>query len=150
VVAEAVEMAEPEALRRSHVLRLEGYPGSLLVNGDRARLLQVFSNLLNNAVKFTPEGGAIDLKLRVADGKVEVAVRDDGPGIPAARIGDIFNLFVQGEEHHSQLGQGLGLGLSLVQQLVALHGGDVSAYSAGIPGKGSEFLVRLPLADSPG
>jgi PAS domain S-box-containing protein len=146
IVAEAVEMAEPEALRRSHVLRLESIPGPVLVEGDRARLLQVFSNLLNNAVKFTPEGGAIDLSLRVRDGWAEASVKDNGNGIAPSRLRDIFNLFVQGEEQSPHLGQGLGLGLSLVQQLVSLHGGDVSAFSVGIPGKGSEFVVRLPLA----
>ena len=146
VVSEAVEMAEPDALRRSHVVRLDLGPQAAVVEGDRARLLQVFSNLLNNAVKFTPEGGAIDLNLQVRGDWVEVSVKDNGPGIPASRLRDIFNLFVQGEEHLSHLGQGLGLGLSLVQQLVTLHGGEVSAFSVGVPGKGSEFVVRLPLA----
>ena len=146
IVCEAVEMAEPEALRRSHVLRLDADPKQVMIPGDRTRLLQVFSNLLNNAVKFTPEGGAIDLRLRVSEPWVEVSVRDNGPGIEPARLRDGFNLFVQGEGHTAHLGQGLGLGLSLVQQLVALHGGEVAAYSAGVPGKGSEFVVRLPLA----
>ena len=145
IVAEAVEMAEPEALRRSHVLRLEMENKEVLVMGDRARLLQVFSNLLNNAVKFTPEGGAIDLRLRIDGAWAEVSVRDNGPGIEPSRLRDIFNLFVQGEDHGPQLGQGLGLGLSLVQQLVTLHGGEVAAYSAGVAGKGSEFVVRLPI-----
>ena len=146
VVREAVEMAEPEALRRSHVLRLDVRAPDARMRGDRARLLQVFSNLLHNAVKFTPDGGAIDLSLDVRDGWAEVSVRDNGPGIAAARLRDIFNLFVQGDEQPGHLGQGLGLGLSLVQQLVALHEGEVAAYSAGIEGKGSEFIVRLPLA----
>ena len=147
VATEAVEMAEPEALRRSHMLRMDAPRGPVMVRGDRARLLQVFSNLLNNAVKFTPEGGAIDLSLRLEEGWAEVSVRDNGPGIPASRLRDIFNLFVQGEEQSPHLGQGLGLGLSLVQQLVVLHGGEVSAFSTGVPGKGSEFVVRLPLAN---
>ena len=146
VVAEAVEVAEPEALRRSHVLRLGAAAQRVPVRGDRARLLQVFSNLLQNAVKFTPDGGAIDMSLQVRGEWAEVTVRDNGPGIAPARLRDIFNLFVQGEEHPGHLGQGLGLGLSLVQQLVALHGGEVSAFSTGVPGEGSEFLVRLPLA----
>ncbi|TAK39088.1 MAG: PAS domain-containing sensor histidine kinase [Lysobacteraceae bacterium] len=146
VVGEAVEMAEPEALLRSHVLRFDHAGVPAPVQGDRARLLQVFSNLLNNAVKFTPEGGAIDLSLHVRDGWAEVSVRDNGPGIAPARLRDIFNLFVQGEEHPAHLGQGLGLGLSLVQQLVTLHDGEIAAYSAGVAGKGSEFVVRLPLA----
>jgi PAS domain S-box-containing protein len=146
VLAEAVEMAEPEALRRGHVLRLDMDSGEAWVDGDRARLLQVFSNLLNNAVKFTPEGGGIDAVLRRGDGMVEVSVRDNGVGIDPRRLADVFNLFVQGKDDDADPGTGLGLGLSLVQQLVALHGGDVSAYSAGVPGKGAEFLVRLPVS----
>jgi PAS domain S-box-containing protein len=149
VLAEAVEMSEPEALHRGHVLRLDMQAGETWVDGDRARLLQVFSNLLNNAVKFTPEGGAIDATLRRAGGMVEVSVRDNGPGIAPGRLADIFNLFVQGEDRAETLGGGLGLGLSLVQQLVVLHGGDVSAFSTGVPGKGAEFVVRLPSSPAP-
>lgn len=147
VLAEAIEMAESDALRRGQTMRLELAHGETWVEGDRARLLQVFSNLLNNAVKFTPRGGAIDATLRRADGMAEVSVRDTGPGIEPHRLADIFNLFVQGEQEQENPGTGLGLGLSLVQQLVVLHGGDVSAFSAGVAGKGAEFLVRLPLAE---
>jgi PAS domain S-box-containing protein len=151
VLAEAIEMAEPDALRRRQVLRLEMVHGETWVDGDRARLLQVFSNLLNNAVKFTPKGGTINATLRRADGMAEISVRDNGPGIDPHRLADIFNLFVQGEHRpaNASVEAGLGLGLSLVQQLVVLHGGDVSAYSAGVPGKGAEFLVRLPLGEPP-
>ncbi len=149
VLAEAVEMAEPEARRRHHVLRLDMAPGNTWIHGDRARLLQVFSNLLNNAVKFTPNGGTIVVEMRRQDEHVEVSVRDNGPGIPPNRLSDIFNLFVQGDAQGDAringVAAGLGLGLSLVQQLVALHGGETSVFSAGIPGKGSEFVVRLPL-----
>ena len=148
VLEEAVEMAEPEALRRSHVLRLQADVAPAWIDGDHARLVQVFSNLIHNAVKFTPEGGAIDLRLH-ADGQwLDVSVRDNGPGIAPTRLRDIFNLFVQDEEQPAQLGQrqGLGLGLSLVQQLVVLHGGEVSAFSTGVAGKGAEFVVRLPCA----
>lgn len=145
VLHEAVEMAEPLALARSQLLTVETGGGEVPVRGDHARLVQVFSNLLNNAVKFTPEGGSISASLRVVDENAEVSVKDNGPGIPPARLADIFNLFVQGEEQPEHLGTGLGLGLSLVQQLVVLHGGDVGAFSAGVPGKGSEFVVRLPL-----
>src|SRR5690606_13084145 len=90
VVAEAVEMAEAEALRCAHVLSLDMAPGTTWVSGDRTRLLQVFSNLLNNAVKFTPPGGAIAVEMRRKETVVEVSVRDNGPGIPAHRIADIF------------------------------------------------------------
>lgn len=143
-IREAVEMVEPLALARSQLLTLDVGEGPFRVRGDHARLVQVFSNLLTNAVKFTPHGGKIAaVILRNAD-YVEVSVKDTGPGIAPARLGDIFKLFVQGDEEE-HLGSGLGLGLSLVQQLVTLHGGDVGAFSAGIPGKGSEFIVRLPL-----
>jgi PAS domain S-box-containing protein len=149
VLAEAIEMAEPEALRRSQVLHLESAPGETWVEGDRARLLQVFSNLLNNAVKFTPDGGKIGATLQRVDGMAEISIRDNGPGIDPRRLADIFNLFVQGEDQQTNAGAGLGLGLSLVQQLVTLHGGDVSAFSAGVPGKGAEFVVRLPIGEAP-
>jgi PAS domain S-box-containing protein len=149
VLAEAVEMAEPEALRRAHVLRLDMQSGQTWVDGDRARLLQVFSNLLHNAVKFTPEGGAIDATMRRVGDMVEISVRDNGPGIAPGRLADIFNLFVQGEDQSAALGGGLGLGLSLVQQLVVLHGGHISAYSTGVPGKGAEFVVCLPSSPAP-
>ena len=150
VLAEAIEMAEPDALRRGPTLRLEMAHGATWVEGDRARLLQVFSNLVNNAVKFTQRGGAIEAVLHRVDGMAEVSIRDNGPGIDPHRLSDIFNLFVQGDDQQANLGAGLGLGLSLVQQLVVLHGGDVAAFSAGVPGKGAEFLVRVPLGERPG
>lgn len=145
VVREAAEMLEPTALAKSQLLTVDVVPGQLRVNGDHARLVQVFSNLLANAVKFTPEGGKIVLSLLRSGDYAEASVKDDGPGIPPERLPDVFNLFVQGDDRHEHLGGGLGLGLSLVQQLVTLHGGDVGAFSAGIPGKGAEFIVRLPL-----
>ncbi len=145
ILREAVEMAEPGALDRAHVLSMEIEAGEAWIQGDHSRLLQVFSNLLNNAVRYTPPGGTIAARLRCDGRMAEVSVRDNGPGIPEHRIHEIFNLYVQGEESAERNGGGLGLGLSMVQQLVALHGGDVSVFSAGIPGKGSEFVVRLPL-----
>ena len=145
VLAEAVEMAEPEARQRDHMLHLDMVPGSTWIHGDRSRLLQVFSNLLNNAVKFTPNGGAIKITLRRDGANAEVSVRDNGPGIPPHRLDDIFNLFVQGDAEVDSVAAGLGLGLGLVQQLVALHGGQTSVFSAGIAGKGAEFVVCLPL-----
>src|SRR5690606_4705185 len=141
---EAAEMVEPQALGRSQLLTVEGASDHYPVRGDHVRLVQVFSNLLNNAVKFTPEGGKVVATIGAADGHAEVSVKDNGPGIAPERLGEIFNLFVQGEGQPAHLGAGLGLGLSLVQQLVELHGGDVGAFSTGVPGKGTEFIVRLP------
>jgi signal transduction histidine kinase len=145
IVREAAETLEPTALAKGQLLTVDIAAGEFRTKGDHARLVQVFSNLLANAVKFTPEGGKVNLSLLRSGDHAEVSVKDNGPGIAPARLPDVFNLFVQGDEHHAQLGGGLGLGLSLVRQLVTLHGGDVGAFSAGIPGKGAEFIVRLPL-----
>lgn len=146
-LADAMEVVEPDALARSQLLTLEGADQPCPVQGDHARLVQVFGNLLANAVKFTPEGGKVVVKMECREGFAEVSVKDDGPGIASERLDEIFNPFVQcgGQEQEGELGMGLGLGLSLVKQLVVLHGGDVAAFSTGVPGKGSEFVVRLPL-----
>jgi len=148
LVHDAVEMVAPLVDQRGHVLTLALPDAPAVVSGDRARLLQVVSNLLNNAARYTPPGGRIHVELRIIDsGVAEIAVRDNGPGIPSHQLKDIFNIFVQGE-HNSEHG-GLGLGLSLVQQLASLHRGTVSAFSTGQPGEGSEFVVRLPLMRAP-
>jgi PAS domain S-box-containing protein len=149
VLGYAMETIEPDARRREHVLQINVPGQPAWVCGDRARLLQVFNNLLNNAVKFTPPRGTISASLRIEQSHVEVSVRDNGPGIPPDRLEDVFGLFVQGEPHSAQSPGGLGLGLSLVQQLVELHGGEVSAFSVGEAGWGAEFRVRLPLVDAP-
>jgi PAS domain S-box-containing protein len=118
--------------------------GPLPVFGDPLRLTQVFSNLLTNAVKFTPPGGRIDVRARVEGPEALVRVRDSGIGIPLAMQERIFDLFGQvgiaGEGGNS----GLGIGLTLAQQLVNLHGGRIEVWSDG-EGQGSEFTVRLPL-----
>jgi len=144
IVHDAVEMVAPLVDSRSHVLKLSLPDEAVLVQGDRARLLQIVSNLLNNAAKYTPPKGRIDVSLRLAGRQAEICVRDNGPGIPPKQLTDIFNIFVQGEQHAES--GGLGLGLSLVQQLVTLHRGEVSVFSTGEAGEGSEFVVRLPLA----
>jgi len=148
LVHDAVEMVAPLVDQRGHVLTLALPDAPAVVSGDRARLLQVVSNLLNNAARYTPPGGRIHVELRILDsGGAEISVRDNGPGIPSHQLKDIFNIFVQGE-HNSESG-GLGLGLSLVQQLVTLHRGAVSVFSTGQPGEGSEFVVRFPLMRAP-
>ncbi|GAB3373261.1 PAS domain-containing sensor histidine kinase [Lysobacter rhizosphaerae] len=149
VLTEAVETVETEARQRAHALQIEMPEAPAWVVGDRARLVQVLSNLLNNAVKFTPPGGNIHARLRIVGGHVEVVVRDNGPGIAPEKLVDIFNPFVQGEQDEGHSQGGLGLGLSLVQQLVGLHGGEVSASSSGQPGEGAEFLIRLPATIAP-
>jgi PAS domain S-box-containing protein len=143
IVTDAVEMVQPLVEQHGHTLSLALPAHEVLVQGDRPRLLQIASNLLNNAARYTPNGGRIEVSLRCDAGTAELSVRDNGRGIPPQQLTDIFNIFVQGEEGGDK--GGLGLGLSLVQQLVALHHGEVSAFSTGVPGEGSEFIVRLPL-----
>ncbi|HEY1139812.1 MAG TPA: ATP-binding protein, partial [Lysobacter sp.] len=150
VLADAVETVEAEARRRSHLLSVEMPETAAWVVGDRVRLVQVLANLLHNAVKFTQPQGRITATLRQLEAQVEVVVRDNGPGIAPARLADIFNPFVQGDQDAARSHGGLGLGLSLVQQLVSLHGGEVSAASSGQPGEGAEFRIRLPAAAEPG
>ncbi|VTU13526.1 PAS domain-containing hybrid sensor histidine kinase/response regulator [Variovorax sp. RA8] len=149
VVAEAIEATAPAAENKSQQLRIEADDTALWVTGDRARLIQVLSNLVGNAIKFTPAGGHVHVRADRDGDKAVLTVRDDGPGIASQDIGRIFNLFEQGEQDVARLQGGLGLGLSLVQQLVSLHSGDVAAYSRGVPGEGSEFVVRLPLSVPP-
>jgi signal transduction histidine kinase len=116
----------------------------LAVDGDPVRLEQVFTNLLTNAIKYTPPGGAIVTTLEQRDDWAVVRIRDSGVGIPADMVPRVFDLFTQVEETLDRSQGGLGVGLTLVQRLVELHGGAVWAASAG-PGLGSEFSVRLPL-----
>jgi len=148
-MTQAMETITPEAQRSGQLLRIDLPDDPVWVKGDLARMLQVFGNLLSNAVKFTPVGGTISASM-VADGdRAQVRVSDTGPGIPPERLADVFGLFVQGEPHSPQTQGGLGLGLSLVQQLVTLHEGEVSAFSTGEAGKGAEFLVVLPMVAGP-
>jgi signal transduction histidine kinase len=117
----------------------------ILVHGDETRLAQVLGNLLHNAAKFTPRGGRVSLDVRATEGRVELRVRDTGAGIPPEVLPRIFEPFTQAQQTLARSEGGLGLGLSMVRGLVALHGGEVSASSPG-PGLGTEFVVSLPLA----
>jgi len=141
----ALELAEPAATaRKLHVAsRLPEAPCPIV--GDSARLLQVFSNLLNNACRYTPPGGRIDVETRTVDGNVEVTVRDTGVGVDPAMQQRIFDLFEQADKTLERGNAGLGIGLTLARQLVQLHGGDIGVFSEGI-GRGSTFAVRLPLS----
>ncbi|WP_323140876.1 PAS domain-containing hybrid sensor histidine kinase/response regulator [Massilia phyllosphaerae] len=155
----ALETTRPLIEQAGHRLRADLPDEPLVLDADSVRLTQVFSNLLNNAAKYTPPGGDIALAARRVGPEVEVSVRDNGIGIPAAMLGRVFDIFVQGDRNGdgSNGGNGsnggLGIGLTMARSLVELHAGRIEARSDG-PGLGSEFVVRLPLllhtpADAP-
>ena len=149
VVAGAVEAIAPEFRKRGQRLDVEAEPAPLWVLGDRARLAQVLGNLLHNACKFTPEGGQVRVVLARVDAHVELRVSDTGCGIAPTELKRVFELFEQGKDAATPGHGGLGIGLNLVHQIVLQHDGEVSAFSTGEPGKGAEFVVRLPLVDAP-
>lgn len=143
VVREAVDQVTSLIDAGHHRLTLQIPPEPARVSGDRTRLTQVVTNLLSNAAKYTPPGGDILLALKVDDAGLELMVRDNGMGLSAELLPHVFELFVQGKRTLARSQGGLGLGLSLVKNLISLHGGSVLARSDG-EGKGSEFTVRLP------
>ncbi|MGQ0697702.1 MAG: PAS domain-containing protein [Panacagrimonas sp.] len=145
VVGSAVETARPLIESARHCLSLHFPRGPARVRGDAVRLSQVFANLLNNAAKYTPEGGRIELVLGTESGQAVIRIVDSGIGIAPEMLPRVFEMFAQVERRSERAGGGLGIGLSLARSLVQLHGGVVEARSQGI-GKGSEFVVRLPLA----
>jgi signal transduction histidine kinase/CheY-like chemotaxis protein len=145
VVHTAVEQIRPLAESHHHELVLELPPEPVVVRGDRARLVQVTSNLLNNAAKYTPDQGRIVVTLAVRGRDALLKVADNGIGITPELMPDIFDLFTQGSRGADRAQGGLGLGLALVKHLVELHSGRVQAESAG-PNQGSVFTVQLPLA----
>ena len=148
VVADAAEQARPLVDARRHTLDVALGPDPVMVDGDHTRLVQVVANLLNNAAKYTPEGGHIEVTLATEHGQARLAVRDDGSGIGPDLLPVVFDLFTQGARTLDRAQGGLGLGLALVRKLVELHGGRVDAASAG-PGRGSTFTVALPLLPLP-
>ena len=147
VVAGALEQARPliESKRHSLTMQLSGEPVHVL--GDRTRLVQVLSNILNNAAKYTPPGGQILLRVTATIDSVVVVVSDNGIGIEPDVLPYIFELFTQAERTPDRSQGGLGIGLALVKSLVALHGGTVDARSEA-PGRGSAFEIRLPRLDT--
>ncbi len=145
VVAVAIEQIRPLIESNQHHFSVSIQAGPLPVNGDHARLVQVTSHLLNNAAKYTPEGGYLDLRVAIEAYELRMTVGDNGHGIDPDLMPDIFDLFTQGERSQDLRQRGLGLGLALVKSLVQMHGGRVTANSPGL-GKGSSFNVYLPCA----
>lgn len=144
IVSNAVEQVRPLMEARRHHLGLHLPPQATHVMGDAKRLVQIVTNLLNNAAKYTQEGGNILLQMEVNEGHVMLTVQDDGIGIAPELQVRVFELFAQAERSSDRSQGGLGLGLALVKSLAELHGGKVACFSAGV-GKGSRFTVTLPL-----
>jgi signal transduction histidine kinase len=143
VIVQAVEACRPVIEANRHELSVTLLSGSPWVKGDFVRLAQVFSNLLDNAAKYTPEGGCIRVDIATEGQNAVVRVQDNGIGISADALPHIFELFTQTERSLDRAQGGLGIGLTLVRQLVEMHGGRVEVHSPGL-GQGCEFLVRLP------
>lgn len=143
IVADAVEQVTPLLQSRRHHLALHLSPETTMVIGDKKRLVQVVANILNNAAKYTSEGGNILLKTVVREAQVHIEVADNGIGMAPDLVEHAFDLFAQAERTSDRSAGGLGLGLALVKSLVQLHGGTVGCDSQGI-GKGSRFTVCLP------
>ena len=148
MVASAVELARPLIDARSHELQVILPPDTLWTNADRIRLPQLLANLLNNAAKYTDEGGNITLSVAQLEAHIVVSVRDTGIGMDSEALGNVFELFAQAAGPAHAVQGGLGVGLSLARSIAELHGGVLTAHSEG-HGKGSEFVLRLPAAQAP-
>jgi CheY-like chemotaxis protein/two-component sensor histidine kinase len=144
-VRHAVETAEPVIDAKSHELVVHYASEPIFVDGDHVRLSQAVSNLLNNAAKFTPPGGRIEVTVRATGQEAVVSVRDNGIGFDKGDELRMFDMFVQLEPVRASSPGGLGLGLMLVRRITEMHGGTVEAHSAG-RGQGAEFVLRLPRA----
>ncbi len=148
VIGRSIEMTQPLVEERKHHITVAVEPATMTLEADPTRLEQIFSNLITNAAKYTDDGGRISITARPEGGECVVTVTDQGPGLAAEMLPQVFDLFTQvGDSLHRSKG-GLGIGLTLVRKLAELHGGSVQARSQGI-GHGSEFIVRIPLPMSP-
>jgi PAS domain S-box-containing protein len=140
----AVETVQGLITSSSQRLTIDAPDEPIVIDGDVARLTQIFGNILHNAVKYSGHGGAIQIVVRVLATEVQVSFIDDGPGIPPEMLTRIFEIFQQVDQTLERSHGGLGIGLTLVKRLTELHGGHVEAFSGGM-GKGSRFVVTLPL-----
>ena len=140
----AVEGCNSLTAARGHTLTMRVPPEPLVVEGDFARLTQVFANLLSNAAKYTEPGGRIDVELSTNGHEAVISVHDNGIGIPPESLASVFDMFTQVPDHARHAGGGLGIGLALVKSLVQMHAGTVEVHSEG-RSKGTMFRIRLPL-----
>jgi signal transduction histidine kinase len=143
VVRETVDAKRPLVESHRHRLALEVGAEPLLVDADPVRVAQVVANLVDNAAKYTPDGGTVTVAVNRTAAEVEISVTDTGEGLPPEQLTNIFHPFIQLNQCNRRNGGGLGLGLPLVQTLAELHGGSVRASIAGV-GQGSCFTVSLP------
>jgi signal transduction histidine kinase/ActR/RegA family two-component response regulator len=148
VIAKAVEIASPLIEQRRHTLDVQVPRRDLVMDGDPIRLAQAIANLLTNAAKYTEPGGRVSIRAEQAGTEIAISVRDTGIGISAEMLPRVFDLFIQETQSVERAQGGLGLGLSIVRSLVAMHGGTVSANSEGV-NRGSEFVIRLTAASGP-
>ena len=145
VLRNSIDLVRPLIEERQHTLTVAIEPASVPAEADPVRLEQIVTNLLTNAAKYTESGGQIRLSAERLQDEVVIKVRDSGIGIPQEQLPHMFELFAQGDRSLARSEGGLGIGLTLARSLAELHGGGLTATSAG-PGAGSEFVVRLPLS----
>ena len=144
VIAQAVEAVDPLIQQKGHQLSIISSRKPLVVNGDPERLVQCIGNILTNSAKYTPPEGEIRIESRSENDTAIVTIRDNGVGIPPELLPAMFDLFVQGERTLDRAQGGLGVGLTIVRRLVEMHGGSITAASAGV-NQGATFEIRLPL-----
>lgn len=142
LVKDALEMTAAAILERKHEVVFKAAPHDIWLRGDSARLLQVFTNVIQNAAKYTPEQGRIQIAVRAQDAQAVIEVSDNGVGIGADMLPQVFALFVQARDKSASAG--IGVGLTLADRLVREHGGTISVHSEGV-GRGSQFTIKLPL-----
>jgi signal transduction histidine kinase/CheY-like chemotaxis protein len=148
MITSAVELARPLIDSRSHDLQVVLPPETLWTDADKIRLPQLLANLLNNAAKYTDEGGSITLSVAQLESQIMISVRDTGIGMDSESLANVFELFAQAAGPAHAVQGGLGVGLSLARSIAELHGGVLTAHSEGL-GKGSQFVLRLPAAAAP-
>ena len=148
IIHHVIELCQEAAAGRQLALTADLPPRPVVLHADYARMVQIFANIVSNAIKFTPPGGHIHISAQMADGLLHTTIEDDGIGLDAEAIPRIFSMFEQSRTVSGQLASGLGIGLSLSRQFAEMHGGSVQAYSAGA-GQGSRFVVTLPAREMP-
>lgn len=145
ILPAALDLAQPAIEAANHRLQVEMPGTAITLEADPARLIQIISNIVGNAARYTPQGGEIEVRVASSDGFAVIEIADNGIGIPPEQQARIFDMFEQSDTGLGVIGDGLGIGLALVKQLVELHGGEIHLQTSQ-PGEGSTFEVKLPIA----